>query len=102
MRPTCDADAESLVLTTDAGLALLADVAQVVEPRPADLARWRKAHEGEEVSAAIRLAACRRRAAAKFARADRLWLEPTGLEQATAEAVARHKARRFGERGGVV
>ena len=95
MRPTTDADAEARILTTDAGRALLAEVAPVEAPGPADIARWRKGHPPDLVAAAVRLAACRRRGAAKFSRADRMWLEPTALEQATAEPVARHKARRF-------
>jgi hypothetical protein len=95
MRPRADAGAEYAILTTEAGRALLAEVAAVAEPGPADLARWRKAATPERVAAALRLAACRRRGAAKFARADRMWLEPTALEQATAEPVARHKATRF-------
>ena len=95
MRPTTDADAEALILTTDAGRALLAEITTVAAPGPADLARWRKETPPALVAAAVRLAGCRRRGAAKFARADRMWLEATALEQATAEPVARHKARRF-------
>jgi len=97
MRPTtdADADAETLILSTEAGRVLLAEVATVEQPGPADLTRWRKGSTPGLVAAAVRLAACRRRGAAKFARADRMWLEPTALEQATAEPVARHKARRF-------
>lgn len=89
------ADAEHAVLTTKAGLALLAEVATVAEPGPADLTRWRNQASIEQVAAAIRLTACRRRGAAKFHLAHRMWLDPVGLEQATAEVVARHKARRF-------
>ena len=51
----------------------------------------------EVVRAAIELRELRARAAAKFTRADAMWLERTALEQATAEAVARHKARRFSD-----
>lgn len=89
------ANAEHAVLTTEAGLALLAEVAKVAEPRPADLTRWRTHAPAEQVAAAVRMAACRRRGAAKFRLADRMWLDAVGLEQATAEAVALHKARRF-------
>ncbi len=52
----------------------------------------------EQVAAAVRLAEGRRRGAAKFARAGLMWFDPTGLEQATAEAVSRHKATRFAGR----
>jgi hypothetical protein len=99
MRSTSDAGAEALVLTTEEGRRLLDEVARVAAPGPADLARWRQSRPAELVAAALRLVEGRRRGAAKFLRADRMWFEPQGVEQATAEAVARHKARRFaGER----
>ncbi len=90
-----DAETEFAVLTTEAGQTLLAEVAAVARPAPADLARWRKQVPAEWVAAALRLAEGRRRGAAKFTRADAMWFHPTGLEQATAEPVARHKAARF-------
>src|SRR5882724_5369530 len=90
-----DADAEAWVLTTDEGRALLADVTTVTRPLPADLQRWRRTGPPHLVSAALRLSKCRIRGRSKFSRADRMWLEAVGLEQATAEPVARHKARRF-------
>jgi SAM-dependent methyltransferase len=95
MRPTSDADAEQRVLTTDAGRELLAEVAWVKRPAPADLTRWRRGHPLEHVSAAVRLVESRRKGVSKFEHADRMWFEPIGLEQATAEPVARHKAGRF-------
>jgi hypothetical protein len=90
-----DAQCEHLVLTTCAGRALLDEVAKVGTPTPADLMRWRKDAPADQVAAAVRLVAARRRGATKFDRAAAMWLEATGLEQATAEAVARHKATRF-------
>lgn len=95
MRPTSDADAEHRVLTTGAGRDLLAEVAWVRRPAPNDLVRWRRNHPPEHVAAAVRLVESRRRGSAKFDRADAMWFESIGLEQATAEVVARHKARRF-------
>ncbi|WP_435018829.1 class I SAM-dependent methyltransferase [Tundrisphaera sp. TA3] len=95
MRTPADAGPEALVLTTDAGLALLAEVADVPRPAPADLARWRKRAEPELVAAALRIAEGRRKARGKFSRADRIWPEAVAVEQATAEPVARHKALRF-------
>lgn len=89
------ADAEWQVLTTEAGRVLLADVAGVPRPGPAELTRWRRRASAEFVAAALRLAEGHRRGAVKFARAGAMWFDPTGLEQATAEPVARHKARRF-------
>jgi SAM-dependent methyltransferase len=90
-----DADIEFRLLTTAPGRALLDAVAAVAAPVPADLVRWRKAAPADDVAAAMRLVAARRRGRAKFADADAMWLHPTGVEQATAAAVARHKARRF-------
>lgn len=95
MRQTSDADAEAMVLTTEPGRSLLAEVAAIMTYRPADLERWRKSAAPEMVTAAVRLAETRRRGKAKFSRADQMWFEPIGLEQATAEPVAEHKARRF-------
>ncbi len=95
LRSCCDLDAEAWVLTEKPGQRLLAEVTEVPEPRPADISRWRKLAPPHVVAAAVRLAACRARAKAKFSRGDRMWLDPVGLEQATGEAVARHKAGRF-------
>jgi hypothetical protein len=97
MRSTTEipAEIEHTVLTTELGLALLDQVMRIARPEPRDLERWRKLASPEMVSAAMRLAEGRRRGAAKFSRADRMWFEPIALEQATSEAVARHKARRF-------
>jgi hypothetical protein len=47
------------------------------------------------VRLALSLHELRRRAEAKFTRAARMWFDRVGLEQATSEAVARHKAQRF-------
>ncbi len=49
----------------------------------------------EIVRAAFGLQELRERAKDKFSRADRMWFDRQGLEQATAEIVARHKAKRF-------
>ncbi|MGA2705088.1 MAG: class I SAM-dependent methyltransferase [Isosphaeraceae bacterium] len=95
LRSCRDHDAEAWVLTEEPGRRLLAEVANVSEPRPADITRWRKLAPPHVVAAAVRLAACRARAKAKFSRGDRMWLDPVGLEQATGESVARHKAGRF-------
>ncbi|GAC1467138.1 MAG: class I SAM-dependent methyltransferase [Isosphaeraceae bacterium] len=102
MNGPSQADEEAWVLTSEPGAALLGEVASVAIPGPSDLARWRNVASSEQVSAAIRLAAGRRRGAAKFSRADSMWFEPTGLEQSTSESVAAHKARRFAGQGRVV
>jgi predicted RNA methylase len=89
------ADAEHEVLTTESGRSLLAEVAWVKLASPADVTRWRRRHTGDHVSAALRVVDARRRGRAKFDRAEIMWFEAVGLEQATAEPVARHKAVRF-------
>lgn len=94
-----DAQAEYWVLTTGPGNALLNQVSAVTTPGPADLTRWRTRESAERVNAAVRIAATRRRAAPKFANAAAMWFDATGLEQSTAEAVARHKAMRFAPAG---
>lgn len=98
MRPAADVEAEEQVLGTELGQELLAEVAAIPSPGPAELARWRRVATPELVAAAVRLAACRSRAAAKFTRAGAMWLEAKALEQATSEPVARHKAKRFPDR----
>ncbi len=97
MRPTTgdQAEIEHRVLTTPEGQALLREVGEVRTPTPRDLERWRKTAPAAMVHAAIALADTRRRGLAKFSRADLMWFDKLGLEQSTAEAVARHKARRF-------
>jgi len=63
--------------------------------------RLRAEFPPELVRAALTLDTLRNRAAAKFSRAATMWFDRVGLEQATAEAVARHKAERFhGNQGG--
>ena len=63
--------------------------------RPADLDRFRKLAAPAAVAAAIRLTPARAKARVKFERGERMWVEPKGVEQATSEPVARHKAARF-------
>jgi THUMP domain-like/RNA cap guanine-N2 methyltransferase len=63
--------------------------------------RLRGEFPAELVRAAMTLDKLRTRAAAKFSRPATMWFDRVGLEQATAEAVARHKAERFhGNQGG--
>lgn len=58
-------------------------------------AQLRSQFPAELVRAALALHECRRLAAGKLPNAEQLWLTKTGLQQATAWQVARHKARRF-------
>lgn len=57
--------------------------------------RLRQRYPADLVRAACTLTDLRRRASGKFSRAARMWFDRVGLEQATSEAVARHKSRRF-------
>ncbi len=57
--------------------------------------RLRKLYPDAVVRAALTLRDLRSKAAVKFSHAHRMWFTPTGLEQATSESVARHKAKRF-------
>ena len=73
----------------------LCTAAAAADNSPAGQAALRADHPVEAVAAALTLADLREKAAAKFTRADRLWCDRVRLEQATGEAVAAHKARRF-------
>jgi SAM-dependent methyltransferase len=57
--------------------------------------RLRGHHPAELVAAAIAQHDLRVRAAAKFAAAGRMWFTREGLEQASAEPLARHRANRY-------
>jgi hypothetical protein len=89
------ADAEAWVLSSPAGRQLLDEVAKSRSLGPAQLTRLRQHAPAEAVAAAVRLTLARRKAATKFARGALMWVDPTGVEQATAEPVAVHKASRF-------
>ena len=57
--------------------------------------RLRRHHPAELVAAALAQHELRGRAAAKFAAANRMWFTREGLEQASAEPLARHRAARY-------
>jgi len=59
--------------------------------------RLRKQFPDALVRMAMSLCELRRKAATKFSRASSMWFDRRGLEQSTAEIVARHKAKRFGD-----
>jgi hypothetical protein len=64
-------------------------------PTPALVSRLRREHDADLVAAAIDAVTARRKAAGKFRGAVGLWCDPQAVEQATSEAVAAWKARRF-------
>jgi SAM-dependent methyltransferase len=57
--------------------------------------RLRRRFPADLVAAALAQHELRARAAAKFARAGRMWFTREGLEQASAEPLARHRAGRY-------
>ena len=57
--------------------------------------RLRATHPAELVAAALAQRELRDRAAAKFSGADRMWFTREGLEQASSEPLARHRAARY-------
>src|SRR5829696_4877937 len=61
--------------------------------------RLRERHPPELVAAALAQHDLRTRAAAKFAAAARMWFTREGLEQASAEPLARHRADRYARFG---
>jgi THUMP domain-like len=63
--------------------------------------RLRQRHPAELVAAALAQRELRARAAAKFSRAGRMWFTRDGLEQASAEPLARHRAGRYAGYGWV-
>ena len=89
------ADAEAWVLSSPAGRHLLEEIAKFQILGPAQLARLRQHAPREAVAAAVRLTLARQKAAMKFEQGLRMWVDPTGVEQATAGPVAIHKASRF-------
>ena len=61
----------------------------------ANLARLRKQHPAELAKAALETATLRAKAQGKFSRAQAMYFTREGLEQASGEAVAGYRARRF-------
>ena len=86
------------LLTSPAGEALLARLAGTELPPGAELqlaAALRRDYPAELVIAALAQHELRLRARAKFSRAEQMWLTRDGLEQASAEPIARHRATRY-------
>jgi SAM-dependent methyltransferase len=85
-------------LLSDQGRALLAELpAGPIDPDEALRlgSRLRQRHPAELVAAALAQRELRERASAKFALAGRMWFTREGLEQASAEPLARHRAERY-------
>ncbi|MBA2470653.1 MAG: class I SAM-dependent methyltransferase [Chloroflexia bacterium] len=76
-------------------LTALRDLAPTAAIEIAIATRLRKSFPSELVTAAMSMHDLRVRARAKFARADEMWFTRDGLEQATSESIAAHRASRF-------
>ncbi|MBK7217047.1 MAG: hypothetical protein IPH95_08320 [Candidatus Promineofilum sp.] len=86
-----------------AALAELTAAPPTPDSHMAVAAHWRERLGPERSQAALETALLRQRAARKFARAAEMFFTRAGLEQATAEPLAAHRAARFaaaGARGG--
>jgi hypothetical protein len=92
-------------LLTPAGQQALA-AAQELNLAPntllGDIALLRKEFAPNLAAAAVETVQLRRRARAKWSRADEMYWEREALEQATGEIVARHRAQRYAEHGGLI
>jgi len=92
---TTPADDEADVLDSPACTPLLQALAAQSAPGLAAIERFRRQFGAHAFSAASRIAQARRKAHGKLPAADRLWLDPVRVEQATHQVVAEHKALRF-------
>jgi hypothetical protein len=63
--------------------------------------RLRSEFDADLVRAAMTLRDLQKRGEVKFDRSAEMWFDPKGLEQATSQTVAGHKAKRFAGRGPV-
>ncbi len=82
-------------LRTPSGVELLGHAARAQGDLLTRITSLRKKFAAEHAAAAVELLALRGRAAAKFSRASDLYFTPVGLEQASAEPVARWRAERL-------
>jgi hypothetical protein len=86
-------------LQTADGQRLLTTIAER-DPAEADtlalVTALRREHDADLVAAAMTIHTLRQRAGGRFRDADKLWLTGDGLEQATGDLVADHRAARFG------
>jgi len=86
-------------LLGDEAESWLSRVAEGGETSPAVAARLRRELSAERTHLVLQQAELRRRAIGKFSKADQMFFSPLGLEQASDEIVARHKAKRFEPHG---
>ncbi|MBA2471441.1 MAG: class I SAM-dependent methyltransferase [Pseudonocardiales bacterium] len=97
-RWSAEARSQLEALAAPIGRELLDRLAQLEVTPATELrvgARLRRDYPTELVTAALGQHELRRRAEGKFTRAQRMYFTRAGLEQATAEIIARHRATRF-------
>jgi hypothetical protein len=82
-------------LASGAGEALLEEAAALQGDFLARVTRLRKGHPADLATAALELLDLRARARRKFARADRLFFTPQGLEQSSGETISRWRAAQY-------
>src|SRR5688500_13695337 len=93
--------ADYVWLTGSEAAALLTQLAASSEPLHTSLQRLRKSYSATRTHLLLEQVELRRRAAAKFTQAARMFFTRTALEQATDEWIAHYKASRFaGRRAG--
>lgn len=97
----CNDAADYDWLTGAEAAALLDELAGWHEPLHTAAERLRRECSPARTHLVLEQVELRRRGAAKFAAAARMFFTPLGLEQATDQWVARQKAVRFAERGAV-
>jgi hypothetical protein len=88
-------------LVSPDGRALLGELAGLAEPDLGSLrlaTALRERYPADLVAAALTQAELRRAAHAKFSRAEQMFFTRAGLEQASSEAMSRHRTARFADR----
>ena len=80
---------------TPEGRALLQEAVQTQDNEIRLLERLRRAYPHDMCRAAVGLAELRKRGKGKFSRAEDMVFDREGLEQASGEIIARHRARRY-------
>lgn len=86
---------EITYLASPKGLALLEAVAEVPGDSIAKQMKLRQDYPADRVRAALTLADLRTRARSKFENADAMFFDRDGLEQASGDVIAAHRATRY-------
>ena len=102
MRQGNDVTVDELTfLASPAGRRLLETIAEMPGDSLSKQAKLRREHPAELVRAALTLQDLRVRAQSKFENADRMFFDREGLEQASGDVIAEHRAKRYAPFGHV-